>query len=59
MKNYEVQIFPKVADDGTTYWTACYPSIPGCVGGGDTIEEAIADAQENLQIYLEFLDENQ
>ena len=57
MKNYEIRVFPKLADDGSTYWTACYPSVPGCVGGGDTVEEAISDAQENLQVYLEFLQE--
>ncbi len=57
MKNYEIRVFPKLADDGSTYWTACYPSVPGCVGGGDTLEEAISDAQENLNVYLEYLQE--
>lgn len=57
MRNYEVRVYPKKAEDGTTYWTAMYPSIPGCVGGGDTPEEAIVEAQENLEIYLEFLEE--
>lgn len=57
MKDYEIRVFPKLADDGSTYWTACYPSIPGCVGGGDTVEEAICDAKENLSVYLEFLEE--
>ena len=44
MNNYEIRVFPKIAEDGSTYWTACFPSIPECVGGGDTIEEAIEDA---------------
>ena len=57
MKNYEIRSFPKKAEDGSTYWTACFPSIPGCVGGGDTMEEAISDAKENLEVYLEFLEE--
>ncbi len=55
MKNYEMRVFPKKADDGTAYWTATFPSIPGCIGGGDTPEEAMNEAQENLEIYLEFL----
>lgn len=55
MKNYEMRVFPKKADDGTTYWTATFPSVPGCIGGGDTPEEAMNEAQENLEIYLEFL----
>lgn len=57
MENYEIRVFPKLADDGSIYWTACYPSVPGCVGGGDTLEEAISDAQENLNVYLEHLQE--
>ena len=57
MKNYEIRVFPKIADDGSTYWTACYPSVPGCIGGGDTVEEAISDAKENLEVYLESLEE--
>ncbi|MBQ4159576.1 MAG: type II toxin-antitoxin system HicB family antitoxin [Clostridia bacterium] len=57
MKNYEIRVFPKIADDGATYWTALYPSVPECIGGGDTMEEAIQDAQENLDVYLEFLSE--
>ena len=57
MRNYEIRVFPKLAEDGTTYWTASYPSIPGCIGGGETVEEAISDAKENLQVYLEFLEE--
>ena len=57
MKNYEIRIYPKIADDGSTYWTAIYPSIPECIGGGDTVEEAIRDAEENLAVYLEFLEE--
>lgn len=57
MRNYEVRVYPKKAEDGTTYWTAMYPSVPGCVGGGDTPEEAIVEAQENLEVYLEYLEE--
>lgn len=57
MKNYEIRVFPKVAEDGSTYWTACYPSVPGCIGGGDTVEEAISEAKENLEIFLEYLEE--
>ena len=57
MKNYEVRVYPKKAEDGSTYWTAMYPSVPGCIGGGDTPEEAIIEAQENLEVYLEYLEE--
>lgn len=57
MLNYEIRVFPSKAADGSVYWTARFPAIEGCVGGGDTVEEAIAEAQDNLEIYLEFLKE--
>lgn len=55
MCNYEIRVFPLKAEDGSTYWTAKYPAVEGCVGGGDTPEEAIAEAQENLELLLEYL----
>ena len=57
MNNYEIRIIPKVDATGKTYWTAFYPAIDGCVGGGDTAEEAIKDAAENLEIFLIYLKE--
>lgn len=57
MLNYELKVFPKRDENGKTYWTALFPRINGCVGGGDTPEEAIKAAEENLEIYIEFLQE--
>lgn len=56
MANYEIRVIPKVDASGTTYWTASFPAIEGCVGGGSTAEEAIKEAEENLEIYLEYLE---
>ena len=56
MKNYEMKVYPKKDIDGNVYWTAVFPAIKECIGGGSTIEEAIADAQENLSIYFEYLE---
>lgn len=55
MANYEIRVIPKVDASGATYWTASFPAVDGCVGGGSTAEEAIREAEENLQIYLEYL----
>ena len=55
MNNYEIRVVPKIAADGKTYWTASYPSFPDCVGGGDTADEAVKAAEENLAFYLECL----
>lgn len=56
MKNYEIRVIPKTDVDGNVYWTAFFPAIKECVGGGSTAEEAIAEANENLQFYLSYLE---
>lgn len=53
--NYEIRLIPKQDSDGDTYWTAYFPAIPECVGGGDTPTEAMNEAYENLEIYLDYL----
>ncbi len=55
MYNYEIRVVPKKDCEGNIYWTAFYPAIEGCVGGGESLEEAVADAKENLEIFLEYL----
>ena len=39
-----------------TEWCVEYPDLKGCVGGGDTIEEAIADAEASKSVYLSYLE---
>lgn len=56
MKNYEIRVVPKTDVDGNVYWTAFFPAIKECVGGGATAEEAIAEANENLKFYLSYLE---
>lgn len=55
MKNYEVRAIPKIDCEGNRYWTAYFPAVEGVVGGGATIEEAIEEAEENLEVFLEYL----
>lgn len=38
------------------YWIAECPSLPGCLSQGKTKEEAIANIQEAIEIYLESLE---
>ena len=33
-------------------YTVYVPSLPGCVSEGDTIEEALTDIQEAIELYL-------
>ncbi len=38
-------------EDG--YWIAECPSLPGCVSQGKTVEEAMANIKEAIELYLE------
>ena len=37
-------------------YTATIPALPGCISEGDTVEEAIANVREALELYLEPLE---
>ncbi|WP_322800761.1 type II toxin-antitoxin system HicB family antitoxin [Thermoflexus sp.] len=34
-------------------YTAYVPSLPGCISEGETIEEALKNIQEAIELYLE------
>ncbi len=34
-------------------YTVYVPSLPGCISEGDTIEEALVNIQEAIELYLE------
>lgn len=38
---------------------AYIPSLQGCVSQGDTLEEALANIKEALELYLEDMDEQE
>ena len=57
MRNYKVVIYPIRCDDGTVSWGARFPAIDGCVGGGDSPDEAVKEAFENLEIHLKVMEE--
>ena len=52
---YAMKVYPMYLENGKTEWCVEYPDLKGCVGGGDTIEEAIADAQATKSVYLSYL----
>ena len=39
-------------------FTATVPSLPGCVSEGDSREEALANIQEAVELYLEPVDDD-
>jgi predicted RNase H-like HicB family nuclease len=34
-------------------FTAFVPALPGCISEGDSVDEALANIQEAIQLYLE------
>ncbi|NLG19679.1 MAG: type II toxin-antitoxin system HicB family antitoxin [Fibrobacter sp.] len=39
-------------------YTAIVPSLPGCISEGNSREEALANIQEAIQLYLEQVDDD-
>ena len=58
MENYKMEIYCVETTDGIQ-WNVEFPEIPGCGGAGDTVEEAIQDAQVNLSVHLDYLREKE
>ena len=42
----------------TGVYTAEVPSLPGCIGQGATIDEALANIQEAIELYIAVLIED-
>lgn len=39
-------------------YTVIVPSLPGCITYGDTLEEALKNAKEAIELYIESLKEH-
>lgn len=49
----KLKIVFEPSDEGG--FTVYVPSLPGCISEGDTYEEAQANIQEAIELYLELL----
>jgi len=49
------QVIVEPDEDG--YTVSC-PSLPGCHSQGDTIDEALSNIREAIELYLEVLEED-
>lgn len=54
IRNYEIRIIP--SDEGD-YFAVRFPDFPGIVTGGDTIEDALVNAEEALELTLSVMKE--
>ena len=46
-----VRVVLEPSDQGG--FTVFVPSLPGCISEGDTVEEALKNIQEAIEVYLE------
>lgn len=47
----KLKVVLEPSDEGG--YTAYVPSLPGCISEGDTMEEALANIREAIDLYLE------
>ena len=55
MPHYIAIIEDAGADDDVSLW---FPDLPGCMSGGDDVDEALENAPEALEFYAQDLAEN-
>jgi len=46
-------VFEEEKDGGFSVWV---PDLPGCASQGDTLEEALSNIKEAIELYIEDLD---
>ena len=51
----KLQVILEPSDEGG--YTVSVPALPGCISEGDNIDEALANIQEAIELYLEPLEE--
>jgi len=52
----KLQVILEPSDEGG--YTVFVPSLPGCISEGDDINEALANIQEAIALYLEPVEED-
>jgi predicted RNase H-like HicB family nuclease len=52
----KIKVLLEPSDEGG--YTVFVPSLPGCISEGETIEEALENIQEAIELYLEPLEDD-
>jgi predicted RNase H-like HicB family nuclease len=52
----KLQVVLEPSEDGG--YTVIVPALPGCLSEGDSREEALANAQEAIALYLEAIEDD-
>jgi len=56
-EGYDAVVMPRVDHDGSVYYLASYPELPGCKAHGASPEEALDNLAEALDLYREMATE--
>lgn len=56
--DFEFRVCIEYSDYGDKVYVIRYDYFPNIIGVGDTIEEAIEEAQGNLQVFFDYCEEN-
>lgn len=51
-KSYRMRVYPIDADTDEIEWVAEFPDLPGCVGAGETAEEAVTMAIDAQRAWI-------
>jgi len=54
-QSYSVGITPEEQPDGAIVFIATHPELPGCMGHGATLHEAVEDLAEAWRLYISSL----
>ena len=52
MNNYPIEIRPLTAEEGGGF-LATFPDLPGCMADGETPEEAVTDACDTFECWMD------
>jgi predicted RNase H-like HicB family nuclease len=52
----KLQVILEPSDEGG--YTVHVPALPGCISEGDTLEEAMANIREAIELYLEPIEDD-
>jgi len=52
----KLRVLLEASDDGG--YTVTVPALPGCISEGDSREEALANIEDAIQLYLEPVDDD-
>jgi len=57
-KDYRFEVYTEYSGYGDKVYVVKYIDLENVIGVGDTINDAIVEAKENLEVYLDYCNEN-